>query len=109
MADFMYLFRGGEEPEQGQDDDRMARWKAWMDALSANGQLKGGAPLDDDAVVLRGPDKTESAGTVGGPADEVGGYLFVSCKDRDEAVELAKGCPIFEVNGAVEIRAQIEM
>ena len=109
MADFMFLFGGGDEPADGESEERMGRWKAWMDALSAKGQLKGGAPLDDDAVVLRGADKTESAGTVGGPDDEVGGYLFVSCKDRNEAVELAKGCPILEVNGAVEIRAQIEM
>ena len=109
LADFMYLFRGGDEPAPGEMDARMAKWKAWMGPLTESGQLVGGAPLDDDAVVLRGVDKTESAGTVGGPDDEVGGYLIVTCKDRDEAVELARGCPIFEVNGALEIRALIEM
>ena len=36
--------------------------------------------------------------------EEVGGYLIVSAKDLNEAVALAKGCPIFENNGTVEVR-----
>ena len=109
MADFIYLFRGGEEAPEDEMEARMAKWQAWMSTLSEKGQLKGGAPFEEDATVLRGTDKTESQGTVGGPDDEVGGYLVVSCKDRSEAVESAKGCPMFEVNGAVEIRATMEM
>lgn len=34
----------------------------------------------------------------------VGGYLIVNAKDIDEAVEISKGCPIFEENGKVEVR-----
>ena len=36
--------------------------------------------------------------------EEVGGYLIVSAKDINEAVELARGCPILENNGTVEVR-----
>ncbi len=34
----------------------------------------------------------------------VGGYLIVNAKDIDEAVEIAKGCPIFKEDGKVEVR-----
>jgi hypothetical protein len=34
----------------------------------------------------------------------VNGYLIIIAKDIDEAVEIAKGCPIFKENGKVEVR-----
>ena len=34
----------------------------------------------------------------------VGGYVIVNAKDMNEAVEISKGCPIFNENGKVEVR-----
>jgi hypothetical protein len=34
----------------------------------------------------------------------VGGYLIVNAKDINDAVEISKGCPIFDENGKVEVR-----
>jgi hypothetical protein len=34
----------------------------------------------------------------------VGGYLLINAKDINEALEISKGCPIFEENGKVEVR-----
>ena len=34
----------------------------------------------------------------------VGGYLIVNAKDIHEAVEISKGCPIFEEEGKLEVR-----
>jgi hypothetical protein len=34
----------------------------------------------------------------------VGGYVIVTAKDMNEALEISKGCPIFEENGKLEIR-----
>jgi len=34
----------------------------------------------------------------------IGGYSVVEAKDLDHAAELAKGCPILEVGGSVEVR-----
>jgi hypothetical protein len=36
--------------------------------------------------------------------DVVGGYTLVEARDLEHAVELSKGCPIFEREGAVEVR-----
>jgi hypothetical protein len=34
----------------------------------------------------------------------VNGHLMILAKDIDEAVEISKGCPIFQENGRVEVR-----
>jgi hypothetical protein len=36
--------------------------------------------------------------------DVVAGYIVVQASDLSQAAELAKGCPILEVGGSVEIR-----
>ena len=36
--------------------------------------------------------------------DLVNGYIQVDADDIEHAVELAKGCPILEVGGSVEVR-----
>jgi hypothetical protein len=41
--------------------------------------------------------------------DIVGGYTLVQARDLDEAVELSKGCPIFEGEGVVEVRPIMQM
>lgn len=109
----MYLFRGGDarmaelSPEQSQD--HMAKWKTWMGQLAQDGRLIDGLPLSRDGK------QVQQAGAVvhDGPFTEgkevVGGYLIVNAENIDEAVELSKGCPIFENEGSVEVREILSM
>ena len=41
--------------------------------------------------------------------DLVGGYLYVSADSLDHATELARGCPILERDGTVEVRPIMKM
>ena len=41
--------------------------------------------------------------------DVVGGYTIVQARDLNHAVELSLGCPIFEVDGRVEVRPVMKM
>jgi hypothetical protein len=34
----------------------------------------------------------------------VSGFLILSAESIDEAIELSKGCPIYEIEGTVEVR-----
>ena len=36
--------------------------------------------------------------------DIIGGYLSIEAKDLNQATELAKGCPILNIGGSVEVR-----
>jgi hypothetical protein len=106
MSEFVYLYRGGENgrsPERAQQI--MQKWMAWMKDLAAKGHLKDqGQPLERTGKVVKGTQKSVTDGPFTEAKDVVGGYTLVEAKDLDEAVELSKGCPIFEADGAVEVR-----
>ena len=53
---------------------------------------------------VKGKKKTVVDGPFAEAKDLVGGYLLVTADNLDDAAELARGCPILEVDGAVEIR-----
>jgi hypothetical protein len=38
----------------------------------------------------------------------VGGYMFIRVESVEEAVDIAKGCPILAVDGNVEIRQIVQ-
>ncbi|MEM7041072.1 MAG: YciI family protein [Bacteroidota bacterium] len=113
MTKFMYLFRGGEagmgelSPEESQA--HMEKWKTWMGQLAQDGKLVDGLPL------ARGGAQVHKRGdmVVDGPYAEgkeiVGGYLIVNAETLDQAVDLSKGCPIFDNDGTVEVREILSM
>jgi hypothetical protein len=83
----------------------MEQWVAWFKDLGAKGHLKDpGHPLEHTGKVVKGKQKTVTDGPYAETKDVVGGYILVEAKDLDQAVELSKGCPIFEVGGSVEVR-----
>lgn len=114
MAKFMYLFRSNPSayrsmsPEQMQQ--AMKKWSDWKDALENNGHIKLlGERLDGTGKVVRGKAKAVTDGPYVEVKDFVQGYMLVEAKDIDKAVELAKGCPILEGDGTVEIRPFLSM
>lgn len=106
MSEFVFLFRGGESarsPERMQQS--MQKWMAWFKELSAKGHVKEpGHPLERAGKLVKGKQKLVTDGPFAEAKDVVGGYTLVEARDLNEAVELSKGCPIFEVDGAVEVR-----
>ena len=107
MNKYMFLFRGGEpsaelSPKEMQAN--MQKWGGWMQGLSKTGNFVAGEPLDVQGKVVRGTSKTVTDGPFAEAKDLVGGYLIVSAESLEHAVELSKGCPIFEANGLVEVR-----
>jgi hypothetical protein len=106
MAEYLYLFKGGNEqqlsPEQMQK--HMQAWFAWVGELQKRGVYQAGNPLERTGKSLRGKRKTVTDGPLAEAKDLVGGYVLVTAKGLDEAVELARGCPHLEVEGDVEVR-----
>jgi hypothetical protein len=108
MSKFMYLFRSNPatayqslSPEQMQQ--LMKKWMNWKESLEKNG-AKAGERLDQTGKVVRGKAKSVTDGPYVEVKDFIQGYMLVEAKDMDQAVELAKGCPILESDGTVEIR-----
>ena len=108
MSEFLYLYRGGDRPQAPEEmQQTMQKWVAWMKGLGTN--LKdGGHPLEQTGKVVRGG-KGVTDGPFAEAKDLVGGYSLVEARDAAHAAELAKGCPILERGGLVEIRPIMKM
>jgi hypothetical protein len=94
MANFLYIFRGGGMNKQSPQElqQQMQKWGAWIQQLSQQGHFKAGEPLETGGRVVRGKKKAVTDGP------------YAEAKDLDEATELSRGCPVFDVDGTVEIR-----
>lgn len=111
MSEFIFLYRGGDSsgsPEEMQQT--MQKWVAWMHQLGQQGHLKAmGNPLERTGKVVNGKRKAITDGPYAEAKDLIGGYTLIEAKDINEAVELAKGCPIFEKDGSVEVRPILQI
>jgi hypothetical protein len=112
MGDFLFIYRGGDPgsgtPEQMQQ--RMQSWTGWLKGLGEKGHIKDlGNPLDPGGKVVKGKAKTVTDGPFAEAKDLVGGYTLVQTTDLAHAAELAKGCPIFDAGGFVEVRPIMKM
>jgi len=110
----MYLFRGNPTANQSLSPEQMQqtvkKWMDWKDTLEKSGHIKQfGERLDGTGKVVRGKAKTVTDGPYIEVKDFIGGYMLVEAKDIDQAVELAKGCPVLESDGTVEIRPFVSM
>jgi hypothetical protein len=112
MPAFLLLFRGGSVTNESLSaDDRksqIGRWSEWTKALQSSGNFRpGGVPLGVSGAVLRTRHKVADAGF---PVDTqlVPGTYHIEAASLDAATELAKGCPILDLDGSVEIRPILE-
>jgi hypothetical protein len=106
MEKFMYLFRGGMDNTQSPEtmQAHMQKWQVWMEKLAKNGSMIGGDPLQRTGKQVSGKKMVVTDGPFVESKEIVGGYIVVMAKDLDEAVEISKGCPIFEADGKLEVR-----
>ncbi|HXP53184.1 MAG TPA: YciI family protein [Bacteroidia bacterium] len=108
MEKFIFLYRGKDgghgELSPDQMQKHMQKWMAWMGGLAAKGIMGASEPLKPTGKQVTGTKKVITDGPFVEAKEMVGGFTVVNAKDIDEAVELAKGCPIFEVGGKLEVR-----
>lgn len=108
MEKFMFLFRGGEtHPDNAKTKEEkkyIQLWITWMQGLGQKGILEGGENLLLTGMQVTGKSKVVTDTPFIIEKEMVNGYLIINAKDIKEAVDVSKGCPIFEENGKVEIR-----
>ncbi len=111
---FVILIYGTGEGVAGlpeaEREAHMQLWDDWVSKLNANGTYGGGNPLQPVAKTISGKGVKVSDGFFVPKREHVvGGYIFVEAPSLDEAVEIAKGCPTFELDGTVEVREVMPM
>ena len=108
MQDFILIFRnekpdGDQMPSEEQMQAQMKPWQEWIAGIAAQGKFTGtnrllplGKTIKANKVITDGP-YVEAK-------EMIGGYLIVKANSLGEAVDLAKGCPIYAFGGNVEVR-----
>lgn len=108
MEKFIFIFRGGDThistASSQPAKDMIQTWDTWMQGLAEKGILAGGDALQVSGKHVKGSKKVVSDGPYAEGKEMVGGYLIVNAKDIDDAVEISKGCPIFNEEGSLEVR-----
>jgi len=108
MPKFIFVFRGGAAERPGMSPAEMGahvrKWYEWSDALAAKGHAPRGQPLDPSGRTIRGVERVVTDGPYAEMKDLVIGSMILIAASLDEAVELARGCPVFEFGGSVEVR-----
>ena len=103
MANYMFAYSGGNgvAEDEAERAAQMAKWGQWFGQLGS-AVVDGGGPT--------GTAKTVSRGSVSdGGSRGLTGYSIVAADSLDAAVEFAKGCPVLEAGGAVDVYEAIAM
>jgi hypothetical protein len=98
MANYIFAYSGGNgvAADQATRDAQMAKWVQWFGQLGS-AVVDGGAPTGTAKTVGTGGSVSD------GGSRGLTGYSVVSADSLDSAVELAKGCPVLETGGAVDV------
>jgi hypothetical protein len=107
MKEFLLLFRTGADirtasPEQLQKV--MMKWQEWLGKLENEKKLVGGQRLRPNGKVLTNAKKEAVDGPFSESKEVVGGFQLIKARSLEDAVEAARGCPIFDFGGSVEVR-----
>jgi hypothetical protein len=83
----------------------MKQWEKWInDIASQNKLVEGGNHLSTEGRVIR-PKNVITTGPYVVNKESVAGYIIILAKNFDEAIKIAKDCPILLGEGtSVEVR-----
>ena len=89
-------------PEQMQAE--LDKWNSWIGGIAAQGKLIGSDALEATGKIVTGSKKVVTDGPYVESKELVSGYLLLHADSEAEALEHSKGCPVFEIDGSVEVR-----
>jgi hypothetical protein len=115
MKEYTFLFRSApEEMAKLTEDGKKAymdKWGLWFKKLTDDGHYEnvGDRLISAEARTIKSSEKIVTDGPYAEAKEVIGGFIKVKAENLEEATELAKGCPIFTVNGSLEIRTSFYM
>ncbi len=99
MANFVLLYSGGKMPEDEAEQKAVVQeWEAWYGKIGG-ALVDGGNPFTPMAKTIAADGKV-SDGPVGSIAS---GYSVIKATSLDQAVEMAKGCPVLRGGAKISI------
>ena len=108
MEKFTLFFRGSDVYQPDQSPEALQALKVkmmdWLTDLTVSGLHDSSVPLQPIGKQVNGISQTIIEQPYGIGRDILGGCTIVLAKSFDEAVEIAKACPILETHAIIEVR-----
>jgi hypothetical protein len=105
---FRYQYNPNYNPTPEEMETEGQKWGQWIGGMAQNGQFVTTSQLGYEGRVLN-----SDGGIVKGihmqNTEVLAGDMIINALDFEEALSLAKGSPILEVGGNVEVREVIPM
>lgn len=113
MNEFALIFRNEQDPDAQFSPEQMqnilSQWRNWIGGIAAQNKLaNAGTRLGGEGSVIR-KDGVVTDGPYAELKEMLTGILIVKADTLEEAIELGKGCPVFNAGGSVEVRFVIPM
>ena len=104
MAKYLFVYHGGKKAESEEELAKgLDAWGQWFGSMGAT-VIDGGNPVGESSTV--NPDGSVSTN---GGANPARGYSLIEAADLEDALAKAKGCPILESGGSIEVAEAIDM
>ncbi len=104
MAKYLFVYHGGSKPES---EDEIAKvmdaWGQWLGSMGS-AVVDGGNPVGMSSTV-----NSDGSVTNNGGANPASGYSLIEASDVDDAIAKAKGCPVLDSGGSVELAEAFDM
>lgn len=105
---FRYDFNPNYQPTAAEMESESQKWGQWIGGLAQNGSFVGTSQLGYTGKVLAADGNVTNQMHMN-QAEVTAGDMTVNANDFDHALEMAKGSPILNWGGSVEIREVIPM
>ena len=99
MANFLLVYSGGSMPEESEMQAVMKAWEEWYASLG-EAVVDPGNPMNFANTISSDGSVTDSANGVMGAGT---GYTILAASSREEAVEMAKKCPVLDGGSDISI------
>ena len=111
MEKFMLIFQGSNNQKLSAESrqSHMGKWMNWVDQLRKSEIYLSGEPLLPGGKLVSGKNKAVTEAAIKQEKEMVGGYFIINANDIDEAVDISKDCPDYELGGSVEVRQVMKM
>jgi len=92
------------QPSPEQLEGYMKMYQDWVGGIAAQNKFVGGTGLATEGKVIK-PNNVITDGPFAEVKESIAGFITIKAKDLEEAVSLAKTCPIlFGEGNSVEVR-----
>jgi hypothetical protein len=110
MKEFMLLIRtqGDHLLRLSADEQQKHIQKVmiYMEDLMKAGKLKSAQPLDMESAIISGTKGKLKDGPFNESKEVIAGYFLILAKDMREAIDIAKGNPVFESDTTARIEVR---